>query len=282
MPTAYFGMFLRVTNMPAKKNGKRKTVRSGRMTKGLQKKVEEIARDAVVEVKETKYVSDLLNSYTSLTTASPEVDATGHRMLWKIPLVIPEGDDYKSRDGDRIHLQSMVLRFRMKPVGTSAYVSTLAPGNNPSQDYFPKTTLRMHVLRIDRGATITMGEIDECLRRPQELWSDTKQDIGRTQRRKFTLVHSFELSPEFRDTVSVNPSTIPPEQCISRFPRITFSQKRIKLDKVTTFNASSSNEPVKYEYYLFGTWGRYNRGSGLSQVFPDYLNIWKSFYFKDL
>jgi len=252
------------------------------MTRGFERKIKAIAKDAVVEVKETKYVSDLLNDYSVITTASPEVDTVNNRLFYKVPLQIAEGDDYKSRDGDKVRLMSLILRFRIKPVGTSAYVSTLAPGNNPGVDYFPKTTLKMHLLRVDKNATITAGEIDSCIRRPMELWSDSKQDVGRAVRKKFQILSAFDLSPQFRDTVSVNNGTIPPEQCISRFPKVTFSMKRFKIDKVTQFNASSANEPVKYDYYLFGTWGRYNRGTALVQAFPSYINMWTSWYFKDL
>lgn len=250
------------------------------MSKGFVKKVESIAKSAIEDNKETKYVTDLLNSYTTIQESSSDVDAVNKRMLTKISLVIPEGDDYKSRDGDKVELRELYLRFRIQPADSHNMIPIGA--TNPGSDLFPKTTLCCHLLRIDKAVTIAAGDIDQCLKRPQELWFDDKQAAGKARRKLFTVVDSFKIPLNYRDIVGINSGTIPPEATLLRCPQMTFMTKRIKLNKVTQFNSTSSNEPVKYDYYLFATWGRWNRGSYENQTFPNKLDYWKSFTFKDM
>jgi hypothetical protein len=250
------------------------------MSKRLERQVKAVAKEAVEEVRETKYVSDLLNGYTSYTPGSSDVDLVGHRMFTKIPLVVPAGDDYKSRDGDKIELKDLTLRFRVRPIDDydMIAISSATPGTN----MFPKTVLKCHLLRVDKTASITAGEIDQCIRRPQELWVDNKQSVGKSSRKAFTIVGKFDIDLKYREIMGINSGTIPPEATLLRVPQLTFLTKRFKLDKVTQFNASSSNEPVKYDYYLFATWGRWNRGNYEVQNFPQTLDLWKTFTFKDM
>lgn len=260
-----------------KSNGKKKTKR--RMTKNLKHQVEAIAKQAVQEVRETKYISDSLNAYTTLTGASAGVDVPNSRMLYRLSLVIPNGDDYRSREGDKVLLKSLVLRLRIKP----RYMYDVYPtGVIPGSQLFTKTTLRFHILRIDKTSQVSASEIDQCIRRPQEEWFDTKQAIGRSSRKQFTIIDKFEVPLEYRDVSGLDSTTVPPETVILRLPKMSFVTKRIQLDKVTLFNATSFNQPVKYDYYLYGTWGRYNRGGYVNQIFPDTLDIWKSYLFKDM
>lgn len=259
-----------------KRNGKRK---NRGMTKGLKNAVTKIAKEAVEEFKETKYISNALDSYTNFTPSSTEVDVSGERFLYKIPLAIPNGDDYKSRDGDKVMLKTLILRMRGKP---QFHDSQTPIGTNPGTANFQKQTVLFHVLRIDKNSVPSVADLDVCIRRPQEIWSDSRQSSGRAVRKSFTIVAKFELPLRYRDCCSLNPETIPPEMCVMRYPQTTFLTKRIKLDKVTKFSGASSNEPVQYDYYLYGTWGRWNRDAYSAEVFPNDLQIWRTWLFKDM
>lgn len=263
------------------KNGKRKNGKAkGGMSKRLERQVRAVAKEAVEDIRETKYVSDLLNNYVTYNSASSEVDTGRKIILAKIPFVVPEGDDYKSRDGDKILATSLILRFRVKPLD---YNDMIAIGQvDPGTSMFPKSVLNMHVLRVDKSVTLTGGDIDACIKRPQELWVDNRQASGKAVRKVFTIVGKFNVETRYRDIVGINGQTIPAEATLLRVPQITFLTKRFKLNKVTTFNSSSSDEPVQYDYYLYGTWGRWNRGTFELQRFPEYLQMWKTFLFKDM
>lgn len=260
------------------KNGKRSA--KGKFSKRQLNKVEEVIDKRLEETKETKYVNDGLNSYLTLTEASQEVDLANSRVFKKIPIVILEGDDYGTRNGDKVMLKTLQLRFRVKP--QDAYDFVQLSQNTPAQDWFSQAHFKGHILRVDKHAVLTAGEVDECLRRPTENWMDTRQTAGRSMRKAFTVVHKFELPLKYRDVSGLNSAVIPPEMWHLRIPQITHKSVIANINKKLLFNAVSGNEPVKYDYYLFMTYRDYRADAYTNTVFPAYINYWTSYTFKEI
>lgn len=276
-------------NGKAKKNGagkrKRFVGRRG-LNKAEQKQVVALAKQAVADVKETKYVNNFtltgqgtLNDYETITETSPGVDLANSRMLHKLQVHIPKGDDYKSRDGDKVALKNIQLRFRVKPQDAYDFI---AAGNAPGNDWFSKPEFVGHILRVDKTASLTAASIDQCIRRPGENWMDTRQTGGRQERKQFQIVHKFKLDCKYRHTVGLDSSTIPPEMYMIKIPEITIQSVNMHVNKPMLFNDSSGDEPLKYEYYLFMTWRNYLQDSYTVTTFPAYINLWTSYTFLDL
>lgn len=269
------------TTKAHRKTGK---ARGGR--KALTKKQQEVVGDIVerkLEVsKETKYVNDGLNSYLTLTESSPDVDHVNSRLYTKIPIVILEGDDYKSRDGDKVMLKSLQIRFRIKPKEKTQSI-TLSQ-QVLSTDFFRNLTLAGHIIRVDKTAGLTAGQVDQCLRKSQENWMDTRQSSGRAARKAFTVVHKFSIPLNSRYVTGLDNmgQGIPPAMWMQKVPKIKHQLVNVNVNKKMLFNSTSGNEPLRYDYYLFMTWAGYRQDAFEYVDFPEYINYWTAVTFQDI
>lgn len=232
----------------AKKNGvrrKRKPKARGRRT--LTKKQKEVVGDIVEKKlessKETKYVNNYttsgqgsLNNYDTLTPSSSGVDVANTRVLKKINLVIPEGDDYKSRDGDKVMLKTLQLRFRIKPEDGYDFV---AAGSAPGSDWFSKPEFRGFIIRVDKSSNLGASDLDQCLRRPNENWMDTRQTQGRSMRKAFTVIHKFKLHVKYRHVMGIiDPGASSKEGWMVKIPEISHKTVIANVNKQLLFNSS--------------------------------------------
>lgn len=265
-----------------RKRGKRKA-----LTKKQKDVVETIVEEKLKEDKETKYVNNFthagqgtLNNYETLTEVSAGVDTAYSRVYKKLNVVIPEGDDYKSRDGDKVMLKSLQLRFRIKPQDAYDFI---AAGSVISNDWFSKPEFRGYILRVDKASNLGPADLDQCLRRPTENWMDTRQTSGRSMRKAFTIVHKFKLDVKYRHVMSViDPGASSKEGWMIKVPEITHKTIVANINKKLLFNASGGNEPLKYDYYMFMTYRPYLADSYTVTTFPAYINYWTSYTFQDI
>lgn len=263
----------------SKRNGKKRRGKRT-LTKRQKDVVEDIVEKKLVESKETKYVNDGLNDYLTLTSLDPDVDTVNTRLYKKLPISILEGDDFGTRDGDKVMLKTLQLKFRVKPQDAFDYLPI--SGGNPGTDWFSNAHFRGHILRVDKGSTLNAGDIDQCIRRPTENWMDTRQLPGRAKRKAFSIVHKFDFKVKYRDVTGLDGSTVPPEMWLLRVPEITHKSIVANVNKRMLFNATSGNEPLKYDYYMFMTWRDYRATAYTATTFPAYINYWLSYTFQDI
>lgn len=261
-----------------RKTGRRKPKR---LTKTFEKKLNSIISKKIDVKAETKYLNTSLNDYYGITSDSTEVDSVNNRMLLDITPTIVNGDNYNNREGDRVSMLYYQLRMRCLP---HKIYQTLVHGTptHPSHSITPGITyLDAHILRVDATSAITAGELDDCIRRPMENWMDSRQVSNRQHRKEFTVLKSFKIPMKWDNICLLDSSTIPCEYNITNFPRMSYINCNLKIDKKTHFNAGSSDKPVKYVYKLYITWGNYFRNTYVDVPFPD-LDLWQSWTFKDL
>lgn len=267
------------------RKGKSKRPRKGqkkpRMSKGFKKEVTKLVVNSMENKAETKYINPGLNSPTSYTSTSTEVDTINNRALIDITPTIGNGDTYENREGDRILGQYLQTRFRIKP---KIYFQTLQHGStvDPSREFEPPVKyIRCCILKVDKTSAITAGEVDECLRRPLENWMDTRQSASRDHRREFKCLAEFNIPLKYNTYVRLDSSTVPAEWNNAMIPKTSYYESNLKIDQKLLFNNNSVNKPVKFNYMLFMTWGNYFRNGYTDVDFPN-IDIWKSITFKDL
>lgn len=250
------------------------------LTPAVKKEISEQIDERIDQRAETKYSNVLLNESLEITKDSPDVDLVNYRALVDITPEIANGDAYYQREGDVIDLKQIKIRMRLHPEGHSyTFQQGFPPVNNP----FPKIkNLKCYLLRIDRDTNLTAGQLDYCLRRPFENWMDTRQTDERKARKNFNVVGKPFLVPvSYKNLVGLDSSTVPCEWNITNMPQMSFVDKTFHVNKKTIFNNTSLDEPVKYRYKLFFTWGNYLRDAYEPLVWPT-LYLWTSYTFKDI
>lgn len=276
MPKKEFNMFARRKKKPRSKS----KVTKKALTNGAEKEVKSIVSDQLNKKAETKYLNDLLNEPTHYSHISPEVDQVNHRALFDITPTIMNGDGYFQREGDQIDLRNYQVRMRIHPYRTgTVWAQGVTPATNP---YEETKYLTCYLLRVDATAVINAGQVDYCIRRPMENWMDTRQTQEREHKKAFTIVgKSFKIPIKYKYTIGLDSSTVPAEYNVDNIPCLSYVNKTFKINKKTFFNTHSLDEPVKYKYKLFMTWGNYFRDAYEDLTFPD-MYIWNSWTFKDI
>lgn len=251
-----------------------------RMSKSFKKSLNKIISQKIEKKAETKYLNTLLNESRTFTEYSAEVDQVNHRALIDITPTIVNGDSYFQREGDRVELKSLQLRMRVTPtiVESVHAVSSGMPVHTP---YPTDKYLQAYLIRVDKNSLLSAGNLDACIRRPGENPYDTKQESGREMRKHFQILNKFKIGLKYNVAVGLDSSTVPSEMNIVQFPKQTLSNHKCYLNKKTYFNNASLDQPVKYTYKLFITWGTYQRDAYSSTVFP-LINLWETWTFIDL
>ena len=269
--------------MPAKKkynkNASKKAKKPTKMTKALEKAVKEVVDDQIAVKAETKYLNTALNANYSINVDDPRVDSTNNRVLIDITPEITPGDTYLNRIGDKVSMLYHQIRMRVHPEIES---DIIPHGSAQPYSLFPETTyLNAHILRLDATSAMTAGDLDYCIRRPMENWMDTRQTSERAHRKEFTVLSSFKIPLKYDKVCLLDSSTIPSEYNVTAFPKLSFVDHKLKMDKKMLFNATSVDKPIKYQYKLFITWGNYLRNSYNNVQFP-HIDYWLSWTFKDV
>ena len=262
-----------------KKNGYKSKGGKLKVTKALENKLVKVVQDKIQKKAELKYTNTDLNTYSTLNSSSSDVDLSNKRAIIDVTPSITNGDNFDNREGDQIHLENMMVRFRIMSVGQEfSHEPTDTPIFNP----YPQIKhLDCHLIRLDKTSAITKGELDQCIRRPNENWMDTRQTSSRSSRKEFTILKSFKLPVEhYFASLSDNTASVVKNQIIW-YPKVAFSQLNCKLNKKTIFNNNSNDKPVKYDYKIFITWGSYLRNSYFDLDFPT-IDYWISHTFRDL
>lgn len=270
----------RKSSNKAKTGSKRKARKSNYgASKAMTNRIKDVVNKQLKSVAETKYINTILANYSTLSSLSSGVDQANQRAIVNITPSIINGDEFDSRMGDRIHMLNYQIRFRVKPIQLSG---TMPVGTTATTQYPTAVKyLNAHILRVNTGSSLTAGDLDYCIRRPVENWMDTRQTVQREKRKDFQIVKSFKIPIQYTHICKFNDQVIPPEYNFLSYPKFTSTVVNCKIDKKTFFNDSSSNQPVKYDYVLFMTWGDYLRDAYTSLPFP-VIDYWQSWTFKDL
>lgn len=259
------------------KNRRQKKPRNGRST-NFEKRVADKVMDKLQTDKETKYLNPSLASFETITREDTRIDSLNQRGLIDITPQILEGDTYASRDGDTIQMMGLQIRMRVNSIIREFTHSQ--GGGAMAHSLLPQIKyVNCHLIRLDKTSAITAGELDYCIRRPQENWMDTRQTSERSHKKEFSVLKSFKIPVDYDNRVGVDTSA--GQWLITSFPKISYVNQICKLNKKTFFNASSSNKPVKYEYKLFFTWGGWFRNAFIDIDFPS-IQLWSTWTFKDL
>lgn len=268
--------------MPRRKKSTKsfkKTTKPRKMTKALKKAVKEVVDDQIAVKAETKYLNTDLNAAMTIDVDDPRVDNTNNRALMDITPEILSGDLYLNRIGDKVSALYYQIRMRVHPVFRSEVV---AHGSELATSLFPAINyLNAYLIKQDATSAMTAGDYDYCIRRPMENWMDTRQTSERAHRKEFQILGSFKIPLKYDNVCLLDSSTIPCEYNITSFPKLSYVDHKLKIDKKMIFNASSADKPVKYEYKLFLTWGNYFRNSYVDVDFP-HIDYWESWTFKDV